>query len=1060
MPVGLSISLRMSSTLNRSNTELSLPDSVDSLLQHRLNVVEDLLEAVLREECGQELVDLLQQLRAMCSPEGQAPSIPQTEVLKIVEKLKLEETIRAARAFALYFQLINTVEQHYEQEDSIVSTHSPEGFRAPSPRLDAAPKPEAALNGNYPSSPLPYADSRSGHKERLESSLYEVSPANDKHVGTFSWLFPRLKGLNMPPRHIQSMMEALDVKLVFTAHPTEIVRQTIRDKQRRIAKILGRLDGLDAGLAAHTRPGWEVEALHAELMEEIRFWWRTDELHQFKPTVMDEVEYSLHYFKAVIFDAIPELHRRLTLSLKQCFPTLTPPRYNFCRFGSWVGADRDGNPSVTPAITWQTACYQRNLVLEKYMESIQKLVTLLSLSMHWGDVLPSLLESLEQDQLQMPDIYNQFAIRFRQEPYRLKLTYILQRLQNTCDRNQQQITIQNPLSPAPSGVPPATQPATAANLQPHFYRTKQEFLAELNLIRENLQATGLTCRDLENLLCQVDIFGFSLVELDIRQESTLHADALQEVVEYLQILPKSYTDLSEDERFRWLATELQTRRPLIPTELPFSDQTKETIETFRMIRRLQEEFGPDICRTYVISMSHDATDLLEVLLLAKEAGLFDPATGSGTLEVVPLFETVNDLKRAPAIMTELFDLPLYRLYLASHNAAIASHPSGEAPQSHAGEKGEGEPPTVLQEVMLGYSDSNKDSGFLSSNWEIYKAQRNLKQAAEKYGVVLRIFHGRGGSVGRGGGPAYEAILAQPGHSINGRIKITEQGEVVASKYALPELALYNLETITAAVIQASLLHSTMDNIVPWHDIMERLSMRSREQYRSLIYEEEDFADFFHHVTPIQEISQLQISSRSARRPNQVQQKKTIDSLRAIPWVFSWTQSRLLLPAWYGVGTALNDFLNENETDHLALLRYFYYKWPFFKMVISKVEMTLSKVDLQIGHHYVHQLSDPEDVARFERLFEQIAQEYYLARDLILNITGHKRLLDGDPGLQRSVQLRNGTIVPLNFLQVLLLKRLRQNQNAVTFGPTTSKAELLRGALLTINGIAAGMRNTG
>ncbi|MCG9893511.1 MAG: phosphoenolpyruvate carboxylase [Thermosynechococcaceae cyanobacterium MS004] len=1049
----------MSPTLNRSNTELFATDSVDSLLQHRLKVIEDLLEAVLREECGQELVDLLQQLRAMCSPEGQAPSVPQTEVLKIVEKLKLEETVRAARAFALYFQLINTVEQHYEQEDSIVRTHRPEGYGAVPSRLHSAPKPETALSGAHAPQSLHFADSRSGQKERIESSLYDVSPANDKHVGTFSWLFPRLRGLNMPPRHIQELIDALDVKLVFTAHPTEIVRQTIRDKQRRIAKILGRLDGLEAGLAAHTRPDWEVAELHAELMEEIRFWWRTDELHQFKPTVMDEVEYSLHYFKAVIFDAIPELHRRLTVSLQQCFPTLKPPRYNFCRFGSWVGSDRDGNPSVTPAITWQTACYQRNLVLEKYMDSIQKLVTLLSLSMHWGDVLPSLLESLEQDQLQMPEIYNEFAIRYRQEPYRLKLTYILQRLQNTCDRNQQQITIQNPLSPAPTGVPTATQAPSATNLQPHFYRTKDEFLAELRLIQENLKATGLSCRDLDNLLCQVDIFGFSLVELDIRQESTYHSDALQEVIEYLQILPKSYADLTEDERFRWLATELQTRRPLIPAELPFSERAQETIETFRMIRRLQEEFGQDICRTYVISMSHDASDLLEVLLLAKEAGLYDPATGSGTLEVVPLFETVNDLKRAPGIMTELFDLPLYRNYLAAHAGASQAGAIAAAkdPKDNSREE---TAPAVLQEVMLGYSDSNKDSGFLSSNWEIYKAQQSLKQTAEKYGVVLRIFHGRGGSVGRGGGPAYEAILAQPGHSINGRIKITEQGEVVASKYALPELALYNLETITTAVIQASLLHSTMDNISPWHDIMEKLSARSREQYRSLIYEQEDFADFFHHVTPIQEISQLQISSRSARRPNQVQQKKTIDSLRAIPWVFSWTQSRFLLPAWYGVGTALNDFLNENETDHLSLLRYFYYKWPFFKMVISKVEMTLSKVDLQIGHHYVHQLSDPEDVERFERLFDQIAQEYYLARDLILNITGHQRLLDGDPSLQRSVQLRNGTIVPLNFLQVLLLKRLRQNQNAVTFGPTTSKAELLRGALLTINGIAAGMRNTG
>jgi phosphoenolpyruvate carboxylase len=1042
----------MSSTLNRVDSDLLPHAGIDLLLQHRIKVIEDLLESVLREECGQELVDLLQQLRAMCSPEGQAPTIPQTEVLKVVEKLELEEAVRAARAFALYFQLINTVEQHYEQEDSIVRTHSPGQLMVSSEAvLKSSPQPETALSS---ANPLHFADSRSGPKERLESSLYEGSGSSSKHAGTFAWLFPKLKSLNVPPKHVQNLIDALDVKLVFTAHPTEIVRQTIRDKQRRIAKILGRLDSVEAGLAANVRASWEVDALRVELMEEIRFWWRTDELHQFKPTVMDEVEYSLHYFKEVMFNAIPQLHRRLTQSMQQYFPKLKPPSYSFCRFGSWVGADRDGNPSVTPDITWQTACYQRNVVIEKYIESVKKLVTLLSLSMHWSDVQSSFLESLEQDQQLLPDIYNQFAIRFRQEPYRLKLNYILERLKNTSDRNQQQVTSQSPLVTPHTGAPPATQSPSTIGLQPHFYASEHEFLAELNLIRENLQATGLNCRELDNLICQVEIFGFNLVELDVRQESARHSDALAEVVEYLQILPKPYNELSEDERSLWLATELQTRRPLIPSELPFSNATKETIETFRMIRRLQEEFGINICRTYVISMCHDASDILEVMLLSKAAGLYDPVTGAGTLEVVPLFETVDDLRRAPGIMSQLFELPFYLGYLAS---------GGRSPQpAEDTVQDDSEPavPCILQEVMLGYSDSNKDSGFLSSNWEIYKAQQVLNLTAQRYGVTLRIFHGRGGSVGRGGGPAYEAILAQPGNSVNGRIKITEQGEVLASKYSLPELALYNLETITTAVIQASLLHSTMDNIEPWHDIMEELSVRSREHYRELVYGQETFVDFFHQVTPIQEISQLQISSRSARRPNQPQQKKSIESLRAIPWVFSWTQSRFLLPAWYGVGTALKDFLDANETDHLSLLRYFYYKWPFFKMVVSKVEMTLSKVDLQIAHHYVEQLSDPEDMARFERLFEQISQEYYLAKDLILKITGHQRLLDGDVTLQRSVQLRNGSIVPLNFLQVLLLKRLRENHNAVTFGPTTSKAELLRGALLTINGIAAGMRNTG
>jgi phosphoenolpyruvate carboxylase len=575
------------------------------------------------------------------------------------------------------------------------------------------------------------------------------------------------------------------------------------------------------------------------------------------------------------------------------------------------------------------------------------------------------------------------------------------------------------------------------------------------MIARNVTETGLSCRDLKNLISQVEIYGFNLAHLDIRQESSRHSDALSEIADYLQILPKSYNELSESERSLWLATELQTRRPLIPGELPFSEKTCETIETFRMLRQLQQEFGLRVCQTYIISMSHEASDLLEVLLLAKEAGLYDPGTGKSSVRVVPLFETVEDLKRAPKVMSSLFELPLYRTCLAGgHESAVTSQESNSGPLMN-----DQILKPNLQEVMLGYSDSNKDSGFLSSNWEIHKAQKALQKIAEDYGVALRIFHGRGGSVGRGGGPAYEAILAQPGRSINGRIKITEQGEVLASKYSMPELALYHLETVTTAVIQASLLRTGFDDIEPWNEIMEELATRSRNHYRALIYEQPDLVEFFHHVTPIQEISQLQISSRPARRGG----KKDLASLRAIPWVFSWTQSRFLLPSWYGVGAALQGFLDEEPEENLKLLRYFYYKWPFFKMAISKVEMTLAKVDMQIAHHYVRELSRPEDQERFEQLYEQIAKEFNLTCDLILSITGHKRLLDGDPDLQRSVQLRNGTIVPLGFLQVSLLKRLRHHSSQSASGMVHSrysKGELLRGALLTINGIAAGMRNTG
>ncbi len=1021
----------MGSINDGSNSDLMMPPRTELLLQHRLTMIEALLEEVLQDECGQDLVDLLQQLRSMCSPEGQAPRVPEAEVLKVVEKLELGEAIRAARAFAIYFQLINIAEQHYEQEASIYRTHGP-GKHKPGAQAPSADSPAPQIH---------YTDARGGSAEHVENSLYEMTPP-DHNLGTFSWLFPQLKQLNVPTRHIQQLIDVLDVKLVFTAHPTEIVRSTIRNKQRRIVSLLSDLDAVEAGLAARTRADWELEAARSLLTEEIRFWWRTDELHQFKPEVLDEVEYGLHYFNEVLFDAIPQLYRRLSQNLQEAFPQLSPPKYDFCKFGSWVGSDRDGNPSVTPEITWQTACYQRDLVLKKYINAVTKLIDLLSLSMHWCDVRPDLLDSLEQDQLLMPEIYDQLAIRFRQEPYRLKLSYILQRLKNTRDRNSQQHQQGGDLF--------AT--ALAATVQePQYYTTVDAFLAELMVINENLQGTGLHCRELEDLICQVEIYGFNLTQLDIRQDSSYHSDAITEIADYLQILPQPYSELSEAERTQWLIQELQTRRPLIPTELPFSERTKETIDTFKVARRLQEEFGQDICRTYVISMSHDVSDLLEVLLFAKEAGLYDPATHTGSLHVVPLFETVDDLKRAPEVMTALFELPFYRTYLNAESPI-------ETAEHHEALKGAA--PLALQEVMLGYSDSNKDSGFLSSNWEIYKAQQALQRTAAPYGISLRIFHGRGGSVGRGGGPAYEAILAQPGRSIDGRIKITEQGEVVASKYSLPELALYNLETITTAVIQASLLRSTIDDIEPWHEIMEDLSARSRKKYRSLIYEQDDFVDFFYQVTPIQEISQLQISSRPSRR----RKGNTLDSLRAIPWVFSWTQSRFLVPAWYGVGTALEEFLTDNSAEHLSLLQFFYAKWPFFKMVVSKVEMTLSKVDLQIAHHYVHELAKPEDRERFEHVFQQISDEYYLTRKLILMITGRKQLLDADPNLKRSVQLRNGTIVPLGFLQVSLLNRLRTHQslNAAGTGVRSkySKGELLRGALLTINGIAAGMRNTG
>ncbi|QJB28611.1 phosphoenolpyruvate carboxylase [Limnospira fusiformis] len=1008
------------------------------LLRNRLKIVEDLWESVLRQECGEQLVDLLLQMRSMTSPEGQASPDLQANVWQIIKELDINAAIRAARAFALYFQLINIVEQHYEQREQELAYAQIKQQGAPESPADKSNR------SIFETRHQRFSTAEETPVELLNQTSQRQ---NDRDLATFHNLFPMLQRLNVPSQVIQRLLNQLDIRLVFTAHPTEIVRHTIRTKQRRIAKILQQLDTVDEsyGKVDNKDPEatglvktWTGE-LQEQLTEEIRLWWRTDELHQFKPTVLDEVEYSLHYFQEILFDVIPQLYQRIKQTLHPCFPHLKPPNYDFCKFGSWVGADRDGNPSVTPEVTWKTACYQRGMIIDKYIQAVDHLSQLLSLSLHWSDILPELLESLDRDQVQLPEVYDQVAIRYRQEPYRLKLCYIHKRLQNTRDRNQR-LSTSNEVERERERI------VTKENAG-SLYNSGSEFLKELKLIERNLLATGIQCRDLENLICQVEIYGFYLARMDMRQESSVHSTALNEIVDYLQLLARPYDDLTEAERTLWLITELQTRRPLIPAELPFSQKTCETINTFRVMRELQQEFGQEICQTYIISMSHDVSDLLEVLLLAKEAGLYDPATGIGNLQVVPLFETVEDLKKAPSVMKDLFELPLYRALLAGGYQKY-QQVSQDINAS-------------LQEIMLGYSDSNKDSGFLSSNWEIHKAQKALQTLAESYYVSIRIFHGRGGSVGRGGGPAYKAILAQPGKSINGRIKITEQGEVLASKYSLSQLALYNLESVATAVIQASLLHTGFDEIEPWNQIMEELSVRSRSCYRALIYEQPDLVDFFEQVTPIQEISQLQISSRPARR--QSDKKKDISGLRAIPWVFSWTQSRFLLPSWYGVGTAIEQFIQEEPQENIKLLRYFYIKWPFFRTTLSKVEMTLAKVDLEMAHHYVRELSHPKDRDRFEDLFERIAKEFNLTRQMVLEITGQQQLLDNDPVLQRSVRLRNGTIIPLGLLQVSLLQRLRHHGTSATPGvihSRYSKGELLRGALLTINGIAAGMRNTG
>ena len=989
----------MESIKKVKNNNVDLITNNDPINKNRA-LIEDLWESVLREECPNDQAELLIKLKELsCSIQFDEYSSKKfkNEIVDIVNSMDLAESIAAARAFSLYFQLVNILEQRVEEDRYIHSF----------------------TNKNVQKSP---------------DNLDPFAPALARQNApvTFSELFYRLRKLNVPPGKLEELLQEMDIRLVFTAHPTEIVRHTIRHKQTRVANLLKKIQ-VQNFLTLE-----EINSLKTQLKEEVRLWWRTDELHQFKPSVLDEVDYALHYFQQVLFNVMPQLRGRISSALTENYPDVQMPSESFCNFGSWVGSDRDGNPSVTPEITWRTACYQRQLMLERYIKAISNLRDQLSVSMQWSQVSSSLLESLETDRVKFPAIYEARATRYRSEPYRLKLSYILEKLRLTQERN-------NLLSE--SGWKLALEgEADIKNLdqvEKLHYRSVQEFTYDLELIKNSLISTDLSCEAVTKLLTQVHIFGFSLASLDIRQESTRHSDAIQELTNYLD-LPVKYDQMSEVKRIKWLIEELNTKRPLIPSEVNWTKSTEETFSVFKMVKRLQEEFGSRICHSYVISMSHSASDLLEVLLLAKEMGLIDQNYRNAKLLVVPLFETVEDLKRAPEVMEQLFQLDFYRSLLPKV----------------------GESYKPLQELMLGYSDSNKDSGFLSSNWEIHRAQIALQNLSSKNNILLRLFHGRGGSVGRGGGPAYQAILAQPSGTLKGRIKITEQGEVLASKYSLPELALYNLETVTTAVIQNSLVNNRLDATPEWNELMTRLAETSRSHYRKLVHENPDLLSFFQEVTPIEEISKLQISSRPARRKKGA---NDLSSLRAIPWVFGWTQSRFLLPSWFGVGTALSVEL-KSDPRQIELLRVLHQRWPFFRMLISKVEMTLSKVDLEVAKYYVDTLGSEKNKESFEIIFDVISKEYNLTKALILEITCKNKLLESDRDLRSSVNLRNKTIIPLGFLQVSLLRRLRDQTRQPPISESLiekdesrraySRSELLRGALLTINGIAAGMRNTG
>jgi len=774
------------------------------------------------------------------------------------------------------------------------------------------------------------------------------------------------------------------VRLVMTAHPTEARRRTVIDKQARTFRILRDLDERRTLPREEARVRTRVASTVAEL-------WTSNEVRAIQPTVIDELQAGLIHFRSTLVHVVPQIYRDLEEALAEFYPGhafTVPP---FLSFGSWVGGDRDGNPNVTPALTSEVLAIMRHHALELLEQRLIELAGRISVSTLVTGPVPGLSTLIAENAERFPDLAAELEHRNHDEPYRIALTLMRERV-HAARRHE-------------SGA----------------YESAEELVTDLRTVEQTLVVQGeplIVNGDLHDVIRHVEVFGFHFARLDLRDHSKRHEAALDEIFRLTGVEP-NYRELSEDAKIALLAREVDDPRPLIPTTLDaLSPEPREVVEAFRLVRELIRHEHRGAIRTYIVSAAESPSDVLEVLLLMKESQLADVGGGNALLEIAPLFEQGESLATARETMEGLLALPVYR-------AAVASW--GD-----------------VQEVMIGYSDSNKEIGYLASSWALYAAQVELSRLFESEGIDFTFFHGRGGSIGRGGGPTNVAILAQPPGTVRGRIKLTEQGEVVSARYAIPEIAHRELELVAGAVLVSAvggLDQGDPDRIGAFETAIAQMARWSQEVYRDLVYGDPEFISFFHQATPIEEISRLKLGSRPARRTA----SSRIEDLRAIPWVFSWTQSRILLPGWYGLGAALQrgrdafglEFLQEMETG-----------WPFFTALLANAELALAKADMLIAERYVR-LAEPAELR--ERIWTRIRAEYELTEQLLLAITSQERLLDRDPVLQRSIERRNPYVDPLSFIQLDLLRRLRDESHP---------EELQRPVMLAINGIAGALKNTG
>lgn len=787
---------------------------------------------------------------------------------------------------------------------------------------------------------------------------------------------------------IQESLKTLSLELVITAHPTEATKRSILETQQRIAVMLTKMD--NPLLTARER-----NSVMEGLFNEVAILWQTDELRRKKPTVSDEVRSGIYYFDHTLFDVLPDIHREMELNLEKYYPETEWEVPNFLTFGSWIGGDRDGNPFVTHHVTWETLNQQRELILSKYKTVLKDMMLRYTHATSRVKVSNELLEKLKKDESKY--LHPDERWNVETEVYRRFFAVIIKKLSNVGKSRL-------------------------------GYSSVDQFLEDLNLVAASLKLhhpSKHELRTIQKLIRQVQLFGFHLASLDIRNHSGEHEAAIAEILEKVRLCP-DYPGLSELNKIQLLQHILSDPRPLLLSMDEYSAGTQEIINVFKMIKRAHKEFGPRSIYVYLVSMTKSASDLLEVLLLAKEAGLFRIHT-DGTVEshlnVAPLLETIDDLAAGPDMMETLFKMPLYRQHLTA-----------------LGDK---------QEIMLGYSDGSKDGGTLTANWKLYKAQVDIHKIAEPFNINIKYFHGRGGSLGRGGGTLNRSLLSQPSETIGDGVKITEQGEVLSARYLLEALAFRSLEQAASTLLRKSTLVLNEEKQghyreEAWVTALEEIAEIAYEKYHSLVFEDSDFLNYFHQATPLKEIGDLNIGSRPMSRKSQGR----FEDLRAIPWVFAWTQSRQLLPAWYAAGTGLANFA-QNAEGNMALMQEMYKKWHFFKNTIDNLQMALMKADMTTSKEYVTLVENQEAAVR---IFDNIQKEYETTKQIVLEITGDVELLEQTPNIKESVYRRNPYIDPLNFIQVEIIKELRQMKEV--------DDETLVQVLLTISGISAGLRNTG